>query len=517
MDNKTRAATVPEVSYRPYRLEVRGQITFLQPFHIGTGERLNLLTDSPVLREANQPDGQPYLPGTSLRGVLRDYLEREAPLLGCAAADVASLFGPSARNATLQAGRLRIDDACVRAGAGLVETRDHVRINRKWGAADQGAKFDAEATLQGATYDFRATYEGDGSGDLELLLLEAALRHLESGQFQVGAKASWGYGRLQLKNVSYAHYDRATDGGLAAFLASRLGKPAVASLVPHQWPLARKSRGATSNEPAAFSELRVKLCIQFDGPVLVKAAFPPQPPANRLGNLNAPERYSQTGSLIADHVFLSTALGSFPLPGSSLRGVLHSQAERISRTLVGDGSWAEALFGSARGQTGKGRRGRLEVEDGKLTSPVHFIYLDHVAIDRITNAAADEGQKFATCSLASPTFQVEMRVCFTDQEYGVAALFGLLLRDLMRGRLWAGSGVSRGYGRVSGATFSSACLSLVATSSLKLAGLPAPNVTCGRQLYSWPAAKAFQDLKPLWIALQPYHPKPTADAQEQPA
>jgi CRISPR/Cas system CSM-associated protein Csm3 (group 7 of RAMP superfamily) len=67
----------PEITYGPYRLEVRGELKLLTPMHIGSGERLGVVTDDPVVRFANQPDGTPFIPGSSLRGVLRSRLERE--------------------------------------------------------------------------------------------------------------------------------------------------------------------------------------------------------------------------------------------------------------------------------------------------------------------------------------------------------------------------------------------------------------------------------------------------------
>ena len=73
-------------SCRPFRLEVTGVLR-LGTSHVGTGERMSLVTDAPVLLDAME---RPYLPAASLRGVLRSHLEREAGHMG---GSIDKLFG----------------------------------------------------------------------------------------------------------------------------------------------------------------------------------------------------------------------------------------------------------------------------------------------------------------------------------------------------------------------------------------------------------------------------------------
>jgi hypothetical protein len=121
---------------------------------------------------------------------------------------------------------------------------------------------------------------------------------------------------------------------------------------------------------------------------------------------------------------------------------------------------AEVLFGAVRASGGQGHKGLIEVFDGLLCGSREWVYLDHVAIDRITNAAVD-AKKFANCALASPLFRTEIRVRFTSQSVPALALFAFLLRDLMEGWCWAGSGTSRGYGHIEKATCENVRLNLL--------------------------------------------------------
>jgi CRISPR/Cas system CMR subunit Cmr4 (Cas7 group RAMP superfamily) len=437
---------MPE-SYRPYRVEVRGQLAARSPFHIGTGQRLSLATDAPILRDES---GRPYVPGSTLRGVVRAHLEREAPLLGCTQANVERLFGKApakgSEGEASQFGRIVFEDACLaEAASSATEIRDHVRIAAKTGAAADGAKFDSEVALGSPVFSFALFYEGDSPEDPEMRLVREAIRALAKGEIRVGAKSGWGYGAVQLTGTRWAAFHRATPEGLSAWLKCRAG------LAQPEWtsePAGDATPAVNTGNPPQphllpLSELIVDLRLRFRGPVLVKAAIPPVKIAEAEDASN-PANYGKRGLTVADSIFISRAGDQkFYLPGSSLRGVLRSQGARICATL-GKKDLVERLFGEIKQGKG-GRKGRIEVGDGEIEGDAAPIYLDHVAIDRITNAAAD-AKKFATCGLISPAFRVSLRLRVDPEEWDLVALFGLLLRDLLDGRLWIGSGTTRGFG-----------------------------------------------------------------------
>lgn len=501
--------------YRPYRLEIEGLLEPLAPFHIGTGERLSLVTDDPILRERADPSGTPYVPGTSLKGVLRSHLEREACLLGCDSAAVERLFGPrparGASSADFWMGRLTVFDAYPTEGDCATEIRDHVRIHSGWGAADYGAKFDTEVASPGQMqYRFLVCYEGDGSRE-DLLLLREAVRFLEGGELRVGAKSGWGYGRMRLKNPVYREFDRSKDAGLAAYVAHRLGKspPPIASF---RWPEWMNPRPAGELKP--FCELSMCLKLEFEGPVLVKSAYPPEP-TDQQPDPNDVSRYGEAGAYSADHVFVTSVNGHYYLPGASLRGVLRHRTEKIVKTLGLRPLDAE-LFGYARRGIGEGRKGRLEVMDGALEGKADLLYLDHVAIDRITHAAAD-AKKFSTCALASPKFSVELCLRFTQDELNLVALFAFLLRDMMEGWLWIGSGTTRGYGSLRRATCEHFTLNLVEGTPLQVEA-PVTQQPCqrpGRSLYAAKGIARFEDLQALWRQLDSHWRKELGESNDE--
>jgi len=468
---ETEVSAVPAASatasYRPYYVEFRGQIEVCSPLHIGAGEDLSLHSDMPILRDPES--GRPFIPGSSLRGVLRSHLEHERTLLGCSKSVLESLFGhigPKHHDDALTfMGRLTVWDALWedKTQSETCEIRDYVTIDPETGASARGKKFDAESLLRtGARFSFRLIYEGDGEKDRELMLLHEALDALKEGRLRVGAKSGWGFGQVCLApgSLEYRSYQRQETKGLSEFLAMRFPSPEDDGWRQESFPWQNVGEPLAEpfdpKQPSPLSFLEFDLRVQCEGPVLVKSAIPPlMEPLDEAerGELERklkgdPDRWSEMGLREADHVFLLSSTDEKPyLPGSSLRGVLRSQALRICRSQLTGDEPLEQLFGVQKGD-GTGQKGCIEIGDGVLEGEPNYVYLDHVAIDRITGAAEDK-KKFSTCGLDSPAFKVKVRLSIAPHQIASAALFAFLLRDLMNpGRLWVGSGTSRGYGMV---------------------------------------------------------------------
>lgn len=61
------------------RHHISGRLVMQTALHIGGGREIEAITDSPVVR---LPSGDPYIPGSSLKGAFRAAVERIAPHLG---------------------------------------------------------------------------------------------------------------------------------------------------------------------------------------------------------------------------------------------------------------------------------------------------------------------------------------------------------------------------------------------------------------------------------------------------
>jgi len=463
--------------YRPFRLEIRGALK-VSTFHIGSGANFSLTSDSPILRDQN---GRPYLPATSLKGVIRSHLEAEFPGLD-------RLFGVAEKENGSALSRITVYDATSVTSPGT-EVRDHVRIKPEWAAAADGGKFDQEVSGP-ATLKFHLIYEGGSKDDAELCAIQEAVRALQAGELTCGANSSRGYGRLTLAETRYISFQRSEIAGLSAWLNHRL-KP-----VESKWEtaFAWRANALEANE-TRWSTLELHLRIICDGPVLVRAPIPPNAAPHPFDADN-PEVYALKGRLTADHVPVTTGPDNeHYLPGASLRGVLRHQACRIAR-LLGTGA-ADLLFGTINAKNDTGRKGRIEVADAPLLGQPRFVYIDHVAIDRITGFAADK-RKFSTCALQSPKFDTMIRVRFKPDELHLVALFGFLLRDLQDGRLFCGGATSRGYGHMKTAQI----LSVTADLAFPIDDTPLPaSLKPNRQRFYKQGAE-FADLNFLWAITQ---------------
>ena len=453
-------ASKNEWSRGPFRAELRCRLEFTGPLHVGTGEALSLHTDAPVLRDA--ADGV-WLPGSSVRGVLADWCHREAPLLGVHRACVQRLFGVTPKRGEGspeddRQGRLTVLD--VELPGGTEQIRDHVRIDRKTGAAARGGKFDHEvAHSSGGTLTL--VYEGDSPNDPELVLLQSAANALQEGLLAFGGKTAWGLGaaRVGAKNESssgltWSLVDRKQTPELSDYLRTRLprdhpaqdtttaapdaGTRAPPKTVPPVAVLTNcKSRDHESGEPPPWSWLRLRLRLAFDGPMLVAA---PDATASASRTSTGRNDFTEERSQ-ADATYQVAPNGCPVLAGSALRGPLRSDAERIEKTL-GLRRLAQTLFGTDKTQ------GLIRVQEGVLDADPHPVLLNHVSIDRVTGFAATT-RLFNAAALASPCFCSELLVRWhADEEKHRQAIALLLfvLRDAEQQGLWIGSRTTRGYG-----------------------------------------------------------------------
>ncbi len=500
-----------------YRV-VTGTLKARTAVHVGSGEG-NELADSLLRRDT---EGNVLIPGTAIAGALRSLLTRLAPRLGggvCVAmlpedekkarekqgcdCRVCRLFGdvePSdegeGEESQSAASRLLVFNAeLVADGEAATLVRDGVGIERATGAAARatGAKFDLETLPAGAEFALRLELRGDDPGERveDERLLAVALAEWQEGRAHLGGDVARGLGAFELEEVTYKERDLDDAEGLMAFLRS--DEPWEHATKRQDW-LQERLDGATQEIvpeerlPADVAELPVTsdwaewtFTLQAEGPFLTNDAM-----ASGLSGF--------------DHAPLLQAVGDWTkpvLPGSSLRGVLRSHAERIARTLVthraleqddteryfldrcpacdplkvgaGDAALESCdsllrhqkqvsenkevppddlclacrLFGSTR------RGSRLIVEDAPYAdadgdNPTYKM-LDFLAVDRFTGGGA-EGLKFDALALWRPAFQA--RIFLENPEPWELGWLTLALRDLAEGWLRVGFGAAKGFGQV---------------------------------------------------------------------
>jgi CRISPR/Cas system CSM-associated protein Csm3 (group 7 of RAMP superfamily) len=454
------------------RLKITGDLIAETPVHVG-GINNDLTVD---LSLAINGQGQYYIPGTNLAGVLRSWMGKENPI-------VTKLWGFQEQNGKESKGYasyVSVKDAVIRGVE--AEIRDGVGIDRYYGAAADQVKFDRAVLPKGSRIRLDMTVEqgqqnyaadwGDCKAELKALL-----QALQQQEIRLGAAKTRGLGRVRLEDLTILEQDFATAEGIIAILRGQGSAVSLGAL-------------STQEQLNQRSRLDIKIYWEPVGPLMVKAA---------------------ADGIAVDTLPLTSAVGDrlmFVLPGSAIKGCLRSQAERIVRTVLSlsvpndptlksgqkfvdqleQVPLIQELFGAAsrfkadsitEEKKQMGQIGALAVDDcyarlpisptqwkqvetatneSQLREALNTSHLEntqqafHVAIDRWTGGAA-ENFLYSTLEPFGVSWQpIRLSLYETprlkNQMRAGIALILLVLRDLVAGRIPLGYATNRGMGAI---------------------------------------------------------------------
>jgi CRISPR/Cas system CSM-associated protein Csm3 (group 7 of RAMP superfamily) len=237
------------------------------PISVGSGEK-GLLTDRLVAKDAN---GLPYIPGTSLTGVLRHSLSTEN--------FIDDIFGSSGEKGT--GSRLIVSSALLVGydGKTVLEglknidfnssyysffdrlpERDHVRMTDK-GAADSEnhGKYDEQLVHKGTRFVFELELIGHQSDKENWLKL---LQALASPVFRIGSGTRKGFGKLKIINdlSKFKNFNLTDNEELLAYL----NKSSSLNDSIESWSTLNLNTGLTLNNWTNYSlELKAKNFFLF--------------------------------------------------------------------------------------------------------------------------------------------------------------------------------------------------------------------------------------------------------------
>jgi len=295
--------------------EARGTMKFVSPFHSrGTAKIVGL--DAPLVRDGV---GRLIVPGTSLAGALRAWATENIHDSGDAdkgfgQGDIDALFGP--RAAKRESALSQTAASCLTCCDVVIDNateslRDGVGIDRYSGAAAENFKFDYSLLEPGAegTVQLRLRLpanDAEGQSGVYRAFL-ACLAALRDGEFAIGGLVTKGLGRFTVENLKALRWHSGRDAILDR--VANAGGPSwsqTASTTPIQ--LAENTHiGPTADFNVEFRQL---------GPMF--------------------SRFRVDGGLVDAVPLVERRDGKAVLviPGSSVKGVLRSEAERIMRTLL---------------------------------------------------------------------------------------------------------------------------------------------------------------------------------------
>ena len=430
------------------------------PMRIGSG-RKSVKTDALINRDVN---GLPYIPATTLMGLLRHRIADEATVRRIMGYQEAG-EGQGSRLALTEA---RLLDSNGQSVDGLhsvrelegdaflshfsqIPIRQHVRINGR-GTAERQGKFDEEIIPKGTRFCFEMELRADDGGETDFRLL---LDTLQSQTFRVGGGSRKGFGEIQVVRIGYRKLDLTQLDDLKAYLGKE-------NRLDREWngfvPLPLENVAS----PDVIGYGLQLTPVDF---VLFASGF-----GNDAADMTYVRESHVTGWDFGKACWTDCER-TLVIPASSVKGAVAHRTAFYYNLLTGktveagnvdtaaSGNAAvEILFGSAGTSDGKDRkRGKVlfsDVVEDLGTSTVGKVQ-NHVMLDRFTGGAVDSAL-FAEETLQLQCHQVSLKVLVETNllQHPDGALmlrvFEEALKDVCRRRLPLGGGVNRGNGTFEG-------------------------------------------------------------------
>ncbi|MBQ6298624.1 MAG: CRISPR-associated protein [Selenomonadaceae bacterium] len=391
------------------KILIKGKLILKSPLLIGdgAGETADNFRDAHVVKNR---DGKPFIPGTSLCGVLRDWLKQTD------SKTVTEIFGDLDKMQS----SIQVDD--IELVNGEIISRDGVKIDGLTGTGVDGGKFDYEAIERGASGKLRILINLRGCHSLEKIsdVVARMLKKLQDG-IRLGALTTKGFGLVTVEDLNAGLYDFHNKADVAAWLQ---GNAATNKILP--------SSEKNSTSPKDFV---VDADFVFNSSFIV-----------RDYDIGAADKKKSISAVTMK------SREDFVIPGTSIKGILRHRAEYIFAKLGGEAQALEKLMGCSL-KNGEKIKSRFIVSESYV-APANFAEIEHRRnkIDRITGGTL-QGMLFATkpaYSKKSNTSTFKLHFEIREAEEYEAGLAIFLLRDLWFGRVAIGGEKSIGRGTVKG-------------------------------------------------------------------
>ena len=448
--------------------EISGHLRTVTPLHIGSGGTVTrpglTAPDGPVDINAVVTDytGKPYLPGSTLKGALRAWLEKQLNDEGRPC--LVQLFGQEKETGEEKnnnhGGKAEFLDARIvfpHNGPTTLPYWDDCRqtyvaatvaINNVTRTARHRHLIHTEMVPPGVT--FAVTLSGPlEEGETGLLL--AALNGFNQSPpaLVLGAHTANGFGRFSWELSAVKRFGKEHLRGWLEAEKRTMRTAAMEQLSDRE--IDDLQQVGTAQLDQQEDQVRLELELHFDGPFLV----------NNPLTTKEQEAKKEGRADIPNHRPLRDADGRPCLPESSVRGALRAQAARIIRTL--GGTCCESNLACEKGIHthaeikelcpvcrvfgAPGWKSPLAISDFRFLDGEDDGHIqEFVAIDRFTGGAKDQA-KFNAEYIGSPRFTgtiaLDERRVLPD--WGKGLLY-LVLRDLAEGDITLGFGRSKGYG-----------------------------------------------------------------------
>lgn len=427
------------------------------PIAIGTG-REDIVTDAPVVRDVN---GLPYIPATSLTGVIRHALR-------IGKEDKNVVFGYHDKKGG-QGSRLILTDAVMIGEEGNAmdgicnipnddfyshyiekNVRQHVRITDKGVADTKGyGKFDNEVVYKGTRFVFEMELLSD---ETEVEDFENSLNQLYDETFRIGGGTRCGYGKLKVKKREQVTLDMMDAKDRRAYL-----KKSSSLSSPWEFENARVHEKGRTSASTGWTKYELKLepldfMLFGSGMGDEEADNTPMTDIVVEWNEQGKPCFSKQKTLIPATSVKGALAHRTAYHFNKRKGIfaenLRSKEER-NKYVGGCNDAVQALFGASVDDVAnkRGKRGNVILSD-VIQHDVETKVFHHNKIDYFTGETID-GALFQEKSIwgKGKSYELEILVdnnALADEDVKLA--FEESLRDLCEGLLPLGGVTGRGNG-----------------------------------------------------------------------
>jgi CRISPR/Cas system CSM-associated protein Csm3 (group 7 of RAMP superfamily) len=402
------------------KIILKGIIELLSPALIGSGNDEH--SDCDVILDAN---GKPFIPATSLIGVLRHQIKSSA----INDDELNNFWGYTEKDKGQQS-RIICSDLYIDEKKNIEKksepekpvtvVRDGIKIDNKTGIVETdkkkntGKKYDYEIIEKEAEFELKVEISFTAETKTFCEKMAATIRDvLKNNKLSIGAKTNSGLGKISLKDEKLdEYYFRNNKEDVVKWLTRKDGNPFPAT--------------PFSSEKSLFTiDATLKLKNSFIIRSYSEDADAPDSTSMKSGN---------------DYV----------MTGTSLKGAIRSRAERIVNTIKSPTlakQIIENLFGyvNENNPHDKAKKGRIQIDEVTLP-PFASELQSRIKIDRFTGGVMT-GALFDSMPLFSKGQSIEnVLITIANYKEYEAGLMLLVLKDLWTGDLAVGGEKNVGRG-----------------------------------------------------------------------
>ncbi|WP_081850145.1 RAMP superfamily CRISPR-associated protein [Ruminococcus sp. HUN007] len=324
-----------------YRL----QLKLTSPLSVGSGE--NRKSDSDVITRL---DGSPYIPATTIAGVLGHWFDIEKRR---------NIFGFINGNSS-ESSHVIFYDADLDKKS-FVKVRDSVALKNK--VAIKNAKFDFQVIEPGA--EFVTIIELTKENEILQSDIEKLAEAVSSSALRFGRKTNRGYGIVEISRMQKAEFDFSDPKGKKAWLEF----DPLDNAAWNEMPIVTISN---TNEKSDV----IKICLEQNGPLSIREY------TTEIGEV---ERIKDNGEkvykAVPDYRMMKLRNGEAVIPGTTWAGAFRSRFEELS-----DIETTKALFGYVITKSQKTMPSKIIFSESTIKNNTKKI-ITRTAIDRFTSGA----------------------------------------------------------------------------------------------------------------------------------